>query len=311
MKWAVIVTGVLALLALFLTQTASAALVMFPPLWPLLLAPTAFLYLAGVWGVSALLPIRQVWLARGAALVIVVGAASLAVLPLRLAAIADFEAQAQQQDIIPDTPLVLTGDVRIETEWDYSDRPRPCDDLCLALLDLDGITSVTLAEPSHTITYRLVPSDAADPAAVVKPSNPGGFSAWGGSGRESVVMEAYWQERLAGPDRLVRGPPPARADYTIELYAPSIRQGDKIIARWVNVTKRVPIIPPLLGMDFAGADSGFAPGGFTLAYEVREAGPFRGSSDFYAFYGQVLAFKNYDGLPDPPRKEDQSFASSP
>lgn len=311
MKWAVIVTGALALLALFLMQTMTAALVMFPPFWPLLLAPTVFLYLAGTWAVSAILPIKRVWLARSVALGIVVGAACLAVLPFRLAAIAEFEAQAQQKDIIPAQPIALSGDVRIETAWDYSSGPRPCDDLCLALLDRDAVTSVTLAEPSYTATYRLVPSDAADPAAVVKPSDPGGFVAWGGSGGDSGKVDAYWQARLAGPDRLVRGAPPAGADYTIDLYAPSIRQGDTIIARWVNVIERVPIIPPLVGMDVAGADSGFAPGGFTLAYEVREAGPFRGSSNFYAFYGQVLALKNYDGLPDPPREEDQSFASSP
>lgn len=311
MKWAVISAGCLAVLALILAETAGAALAMFPPLWPLLLAPTVFLYLAATWAVSAILPIKRVWLARSAALVIVVAAACLAVLPLRQSAIAQFEQRSEVPDIIPDQPIALSGDVRIEREWDYWDRPMPCDDLCLALLDLEGVTSVTLVEPSFTITYRLVPLEAADPAAVVEPIDPGGFSQWGGSGRESAVMEAYWQERLAGPVRLVSGPTPARADYTLVPSTPGVLQGDTIIARWVNVARGVPIIPPLLGMEFSGADLGFAPGGLTLVDEVREAGPFRPNPHPYAFFGQVLALKNYDGLPDPPREEDQSFASSP
>lgn len=318
MKRAVIILGALSLLAMFMAQTASAALVMFPPFWPLLLAPSAFLYLGTIWGVSAVLPIRQVWLARGAALVIVVGAASLAVLPLRLAAIADFEKQAKVKDIIPAAPIVLSGDVRIETDWDDPDGPRPCDDLCLALLDLDGVTSVTMAGPSQATAYRLVPAEAADPAAVVTPSYPGGFIEWGGSGGDSGKVDAYWEARLAGPERLVRSPPPDRADYTLDPGTPKILHGNKVIARWVNVYRRVPIIPPLIGMEFSGADTGFAAGPLTLAYELREAGPFRGSHNPYAFFGQVLALKNYDGLPDPPsdpaeddQSPDQSFASRP
>ncbi len=307
MKWAVIVTGALALLALFLAETASAALVMVPPLWPLLLAPTAFLYLAATWAVSALLPIRTVWLARAAALGIVVGAACLAVLPLRLAALAAFERQAQVADIIPQTPIALSGDIRVEEGYLFA--TSKCDALCLALLDLEGVTSVTVADPDGATTFRLVPVAAADPAAVTQPDNPGGFVEWGGSGGDSGAVNAYWQARLAGPERLVKAPPPASADFTYRLATRDIRRGDTIIARWANAVMSVPIIPPMLGMTFAGADSGFAPGPLSLAYELREAGPFRDSPHPYAFFGAVLALKNYDGLPD--QSPDQSFASSP
>lgn len=303
MKWAVIVTGVLSLLALVLSQTASAALAMVPPLGLILLAPTLFLYLAGVWGVSALLPIRPVWLARAAAAVIVVGAASLAVLPLRLAAIASFDRQAQVKDILPAAPIMLSGDVRIEDGYAFT--TRTCDDLCLAVLDLDAVTSVTVADPQGATTFRLVPAGQADPATIAAPRDPGGFVAWGGSGGDSGKVNAYWQARLAGPDRLVRSTPPARAEVTYHLAAQEVRRGDTIIARWANAVMSVPIIPPMLGMTFSGADSGFAAGPLTLAYELREAGPFRDNPHPYAFFGAVLALKNYDGLPD------QSFASSP
>jgi hypothetical protein len=312
-KKAVIILGALSLLAMFLAQTASAALVMFPPLWPLLLAPSAFLYLGAIWGVSAILPMGQVWLARGVALVIVVGAACLAVLPSRLAAIADFERRAKVADIIPQTPIALTGDVWIEEGYAFT--TRVCDDLCLALLDVDAVTSVTVADPDGATSFRLVPAAAADPATVAEPRNPGGFVEWGGSGGDSGKVDAYWQARLAGPERLVRGDPPARADVTFRLAAREVRRGDTVIARWVNTVMSVPIIPPMLGMAFSGADSGFAAGPLTLAHELREAGPFRDNSHPYAFFGAVLALKNYDGLPDPSREEDQSpdqsFASSP
>ena len=307
MKRAVIVTGVLARLALVLSQTASAALVMVPPLGLILLAPTAFLYLAGTWAVSALLPIRRVWLARGAALGIVVGAACLAVLPMRLAAIAEFEAQAQIADIIPQTPIALSGHIRIEEGYAFT--TRVCDDLCLAVLDLDAVTSVTVADPDGATTFRLVPAAEADPAAVAAPRDPGGFVAWGGSGGDSGIVNGYWQARLTGPERLVQEPTPASADVSYYLAAQEVRQGNKIIARWANTVMPVPIIPPLLGMSFSGADSGFAAGPLSLAYELREAGPFRDSPHPYAFFGKVLALRNYDSLPDPP--EDQSVASSP
>jgi hypothetical protein len=301
MKWAVVIAGVLALLALVLAETASAALVMIPPLGLLLLAPTVFLYLLAIWGVSALLPIRRVWLARGAAAVIVVGAACLAVLPLRLAAIAEFERLAQVKDIIPAAPIVLSDDVRIEEGYAFDSRA--CDDLCLAVLDLEAVTSVTVADPEGATTFRLVPAVAADPGAVVTPRNPGGFVEWGGSGGDSGKVNAYWLARLAGPERLVRAPTPTSATFT--LVAQDVRRGDAVIARWVNIVMPVPIIPPMLGMAFSGADSGFAAGPLSLAYEVREAGPFRDSAHRYAFFGTVLALKDYDAL------TDQPLASSP
>ena len=295
------VAGALALLALVLAETASAALVMLPPLGLLLLAPTVFLYLLAIWGVSAMLPIRRMWLARGAATLIVVGAACLAVLPLRLAALAEFERQAEVKDIIPPAPIVLSGDVRIEDGYFFP--TDACDDLCLAVLDVDGVTSVTLADPDGSTTFRLVPAAEADHTAVATPRDPGGFVEWGESGGDSGKVNAYWQARLAGPERLVRSAPPANATFT--LAAQEIRRGDATIARWANAVTPVPIIPPMLGMAFSGADSGFAAGPLSLAYEVREAGPFRDSPHPYAFFGKVLALKNYDGLPD------QSLASSP
>jgi hypothetical protein len=301
MKWAVIVTGALALLALVLAETASAALVMIPPLGLLLLAPTVFLYLLAIWGVSAVLPIRRVWLARGAAAVIVVGTACLAVLPLRLAAIAEFDRLAQVKDIIPPEPIGLSGDVRIEDGYLFP--TDACDDLCLAILDLDGVTSVTVADPDGATTFRLVPAAEADPTAVVMPNDPGGFVEWGGSGGDSGKVNAYWQARLAGTERLVRSASPASATFT--LGAQHIRRGDAVIARWANTVMPVPMIPPMLGMAFSGADSGFAAGPLSLAYDVREAGPFRDNPHPYAFFGAVLALKDYDAL------TDQSFASSP
>jgi hypothetical protein len=299
MKWAVLIMCALAGLALVLAQVAAPVLVLFPLAGLLLLAPSLFLYLLAIWAVSSLLPIREPWRANGAALVIVVGVASLAVLPLRLSALADLEARGRVPDIAPPARIALTGDVRIEEPYPFS--RRACDDLCLAVLDMEGVTSVTVADPDGATTFRLVPVDKADPARLATPRDPGGFVEWGGSGGDSGLVEAQWRARLAGPERLVSGAPPARADYTLGLAAEEILRGQEVIARRTVANVAVPILPPFLMVPFSGADTGFAAGGLTLATEHRRIGPDPGGEHPYALFGQWLALRDYD----------QSLASRP
>lgn len=298
MTRAVIVTGVLAGLVLLLGD-AIGFFAFIPPVGLLLLLPSLFLYLLAVWGVAAILPIRRVWLARGAALMIVIGLASLAVLPLRLAAIAEFERRAGVPDIVPPARIALAGDVRIEES--YALTSRVCDDLCLAVLDMDGVTSVTVADPQGTTTFRLAAREDADPAAVAQPRNPGGFVAWGGSGEDSGQVEAQWQARLAGPERLVRSASVTRADYTLRPSADEILRGRTVIARRTSVIVRVPIIPPFLLPSHVSNDAAYGNGPLTLATTERRAGPYTEGEHPYAVMGQWLALRNYD----------QSLASSP
>ncbi|WP_086606547.1 hypothetical protein [Erythrobacter donghaensis] len=298
MKWAVIVTGVLSLLALLVGDVIG-FFAFIPPVGLLLLMPTLFLYLLAIWGVSALLPVRGVGLARAAALVIVVGVASLAVLPLRLAAIAEHDRRAAVPDITPPERIALSGDVRIEEDYAFSERA--CDDLCLAVLAIDAVTSVTIADPEGAATFRLVPSNAADPARVVQPRGPGGLVEWAGAGGDSGAVEALWQARLAGPERLVQDAPLASADYTLRPVAGEILRGRAVIARRTSAAVGVPIIPPLLLPSYLSSDAAFGNGPFALAMTERRTGPSRDGEHPYAQLGRWLA------LPD----LDQSFASSP
>ena len=302
MKWAVIITAALAVLALVFADVIG-FFAFIPPVGLLLLAPSLLLYLLAIWGVSALLPIGRVWLARAAALVIVVGLASVAVLPLRLAAVADFERRAAVPDVMPPARIVLSGDVRIEESYAFTNRA--CDDLCLAVLDMDGMTSVTVVDPKGATTFRLVPREAADPAAVVQPRDPGGFVEWGGSGSDSGAVEALWQTRLAGPERLVRSAPATRADYTLQNGTDTILRGSEVIARRTIVSAQVPIIPPFLFPSSLSTDADFTTGGLALAKAERRVGPYTDGEHPYALFGRWLALKNYDS------PEDQSLASSP
>ena len=298
MKWAVIIMGGLAALSLVFADMIG-FFAFIPPVGLLLLAPTLFLYLLAIWGVATVLPIKRPWLARGAAAGIVVGGASLAVLPLRLAAIADFERRAVVPDITPSAPIALSGDVRIEEPYAFT--KRACDDLCLAVLDMEGVSSVTVADPEGANTFLLIPRTAADPAAVVEPRDPGGFVGWGGSGRDSGVVGAYWETRLAGPERLVTSAPAPRADYTLRPFADEILRGREVIARRTTAQVGVPIIPPFLFPPHLATDAAFSTGGLTLATEERRAGPYIEGEHPYAVMGQWLALRNYD----------QSLASSP
>lgn len=298
MKRAVMITGILAGLTLLLGDVIG-FFAFIPPVGLLLLTPTLFLYCVAVWGVAAILPVRRVWLARGTALGIVVGAACLAVLPSRLAAIAEFERRAEVPDIDPPARIALAGDVRIEEV--HAASARACDDLCLAVLDGDGVTSVTVADPAGASTFRLVPAAAADPAAMVQPRNPGGFVEWGGSGGDSGAVATRWQARLAGPERLVKSASVSRADYTLRLSAEEILRGDEVIARRTTAVVRVPIIPPFLFPSHLGSDAAYGNGPITLATTERRAGPSPDGEHPYAVFGRWLVL----------RDQDQSLASSP
>lgn len=298
MTWAVIITGILAGLTLLLGDVIG-FFAFIPPVVLLLLTPSLFLYLLAVWGVAAILPIRRVWLARGTALVIVVALGSLAVLPVRLAAIAEFERRAGVPDVIPPARIALAGEVRIEEPYAFD--KRACDDLCLAVLDMEGVTSVTVADPEGATTFRLVAREDADPAAVAQPRNPGGFVGWGASGADSGAVDRLWQTRLAGPERLVTSAPATRADYTLRPSADEILRGSEVIARRTAAVVGVPIIPPFLFPSHLASDAAFSTGGLTLATEERRAGPYTDGEHPYARMGRWLALRNYD----------QSLASKP
>ncbi len=301
MKWAVLIMCALAGVTLVLSAAAAPVLALFPLAGLLLLTPSLLLYLLAIWAVSALLPIRPPWRAHGAAMVIVLALASLAVLPLRLSTIADFEARSQVPDIVPPARLALAGDVRIEEPYAFS--TRACDDLCLAVLDLEGVTSVTVADPDGATTFRLVPASRADPSQVAEPRNPGGLVEWamGGSVSDSGAVEAYWQTRLAGPERLVHSAAAARADFTLRHEPGEVLRGRDVIARHTAARVAVPVIPPILVIPSAGADSGFAASGLALATEQRSLGPSPDGTHPYALFGQWLALRDYG----------QSLASNP
>ena len=250
MRMAVIITGVLAAIALLFPGLVIVGyfLLVVPGLL-LTLAPTVFPYLLATWLVAALLPVRHVWLARGAALALVTVLASVAVIPWRLSALAEFD-QAQVPDIAAEVPIALAGDVRIERRglglaWE---DPPPCDALCQTILGVAAVTSVTVQRDGMAATYRLgVPDEGGEAGPVPVPE---------GVQRADFILRD-----------IIRNP-----GETPFVSCAEIANGSALLLRHCHVQTEIPAIPPLLVMDFSDADTGFSYRGLKLYSTTVEAG---------------------------------------
>ncbi len=253
MRLAVIITGVLAAIAtMFPGLVIVGYFLLVVPGVVLSLAPTVFPYLLATWLVGAMLPVRQVWLARGAALVLVVALASVAVLPWRLSALAEFD-QAQVPDVAAEAPIALAGDVRIERRglglaWD---EPPPCDALCKTILGLAEVTSVTVQRDDMAATYRLgMPEDGGEDGG-----EPGPVPTAGVRQADFILRDIIEN--------------PGESPF---VSCAEIVQGSDLLLRHCHVQSEIPVIPPLLVMDFGDAGMGFPFNGLKLLSTTREAG---------------------------------------
>ena len=139
------------------------------------------------------------------------------------------------EDFLPTAPIVLRGDVRLETRtlWTEQQRsqrrtdgPPPdyekarCSALCAALLFTDGVTSVTVQDEStdargmrpvspRAVTFRLVPRERC-----TRSIEPLFIHDAFGSG-PLRPLEDGWKLRLSTSDCIVAGPPVADADLVV------------------------------------------------------------------------------------------------
>ena len=160
MKAAFVVTGILAaLVVLFPGLVVIGMFLLVVPGLILGAMPTLFPYLLATWLIRMALPIASDWIAYPLALGGAIALASLATLPLRSAANAEFEALAEPE-IAPDTLIDPSGHVLIHDVQGNGGRFSPsCGALCLALLDLERVEQVTVRYDDDMRTFELVEAE--------------------------------------------------------------------------------------------------------------------------------------------------------
>ncbi len=246
MKYALIITGILAGLAIVAPQLVVLGyfLLIIPGLI-LTAAPTVFVYLAGTAVIRKLLPISSVKTATSVAFCVTLLLGWLAMQPLRHSALRTYQASLQP-DVIPNEPIVLNGHVRIERP-DKRNAPD-CDYLCMALLDSPGVTSVTTrtagenkqAPPGiQTTAYTLAPADQKqavglfphDPGQIVR-EYPPLVQLHGGTKLVAATkaVQAEWALRLAGKERLQQTAPvdAQTADWVLRIESHTTEKSGKL-----------------------------------------------------------------------------------
>ncbi|WP_442482196.1 hypothetical protein [Aeoliella sp. SH292] len=238
MKYALLITGVLAGLALAVPDLVVLGYVLLiVPGLILTVAPTVFVYLALTAIIRRLLPISSPMRATGAAFAIALLLGWAVMQPFRWSAMAEYHA-SELPDVLPGQAIELDGHVRLERPDER--RDPECDYLCLAVLDSPRVKSLTTVTAGRRTPPEVQPSAAyalvsakADPAPSMFPSEPGEIV------REYLplikanrgqmlfaaakAVEASWILRLAGPEQL-RGVNPVEAegaDWIIRVESPS------------------------------------------------------------------------------------------
>tara|TARA_R110002049_G_scaffold288423_1_gene470945 strand:+ start:131191 stop:132936 length:1746 start_codon:yes stop_codon:yes gene_type:complete len=241
MKYALIITGVLAGLAITAPQlVVFGYFLLIVPGLVLTSAPTVFVYLAVTAIVRRLLPISSSMTATATAFGVALLLGWGVMQPFRLKAIAAFRAD-DLPDVLPNQRIELDGHIRIE-RLDQRREPQ-CDYLALAVLDSPHVKSLTTvtagrgkpADRKPSAAYALV-SAKTDPAAGIFPSEPGRIVreypplVQANRGKKfftaSKAVEANWALRLAGQERLreVGVIESDRADWTLRIENPSNHQ---------------------------------------------------------------------------------------
>lgn len=238
MKYALIITGVLAGLAITAPQlVVFGYFLLIVPGLVLTVAPTVFIYLAVTAVVRRPLPISSPMTATAVAFGVTLLLGWAVMQPFRLAAMAAFHAD-ELPDVVSNQVIELDGYVRIERP-DQRREPE-CDYLALALLDSTRVKSLTTVtagrgKPSDTqpsAAYALI-SAKTDPAAGIFPSEPGRIVreypplVQANRGMKvitaSKAVEANWAVRLAGQERLreIKAIEAEAADWIIRIDNPS------------------------------------------------------------------------------------------
>lgn len=324
MKMALIVTGALtALVLLFPGVIIIGMFLLVVPGLVLMAMPTVFLYLLATWLIRMVLPVESDLVAYPLALAGALALASLAVLPLRLGAQSAFE-DAIQPEVVPDAPIAVAGHVLIEEEFGYALPPVPrCDALCLALLDLEAVETVTVTRDGKSASYRLitpVPYPEMPLREAALPDDAGRIIALAGQARDYKrdqaaidSLQREWEARLSGAERLVEVDQPEDApDWRLSDRRGDVSTVREIVSadgdvrlRHVTVSNRIPSIPPYLAFDFGGSDSGFAFRGFRLGGSPAIKSTTSGNLLPQEAFARALALKDY-WTAHAPAPDDQS-----
>jgi len=256
------------------------------------------------------LPIRSHLIAYIIAAAAAVSLASLAVWPLRSAAQRDFKI-AIRPDIIPVAPITISGHILFEKRSDISFGMEPsCSPLCLAMLDLDGVETVTMIRDGIAKTFAIETVDPKDnnPPESLKPYDPSQIITMAGQSRDYKIdqqvkdrLEEYWSIRLKGPERLVAIDRPAGVPtWHLITYTDSLSRFQEIrgpenepVLRYQSVGQDLLAIPPYI--EFKASASGF--GFMGRGVQIAASGLFKQSAAPTAYpednFARAFALKDY------------------
>jgi hypothetical protein len=264
LKLYLIITGIGAAISVLMPALVVIGLFLIVPGLILAVMPTAFLWgcvFAVIWfplhGMIGDALATAAALIGAATLLWIVPQASRAVSATRLAG-------AIRADVLPATPIMLKGHVRIDMvaqqiepfDPAHPAAPRPvrCNALCAAALFTDGVETVTLNPlgygpldeaqaigeatlAANARTFRLVPRDRC--TETLRPTDAGGL---GADLDEIRALEAYWNLRLSTRDCIVSEPTRATHDMVIAearytLFGGGLGYGWDLGPRGVEVSR--------------------------------------------------------------------------
>ena len=233
MKFALIITGILAAVAIAAPKLVVLGYLLIVPGLILTAAPTVFVYLAATAVIRKLLPISSAAMSTLAAFGIALLIGWAVMQPFRLNAIAAYH-ENELPDVVSNHAIELAGDVRIERP-DHRRDPE-CDYLTLAVLDSPLVKSVTTVtagrdKSSDNLLSAAYSLDSAqqNPAVSISPHEPGQIIrnypplCRANVGHQFIsaikAVDANWAIRLAGDERLREAEPikAELADWVIRL----------------------------------------------------------------------------------------------
>ena len=233
MKFALIITGILAAFAIAAPKLVVLGYLLIVPGLILTVAPTVFAYLAATAVIRKLLPISSAATSTLAAFGIALLIGWAVMQPFRLNAIAAYH-ENELPDVVSSHAIEVTGDVRIERP-DHRRDPE-CDYLTLAVLDSPRVKSVTTVTAGRnkrsdnllSAAYSLN-SAQQNPAVSISPHEPGQIIrnypplCRANVGQQFIsaikAVDSNWAIRLAGDERLREAEPikAELADWVIRL----------------------------------------------------------------------------------------------
>ncbi|TWU25213.1 hypothetical protein Pla52o_15110 [Novipirellula galeiformis] len=234
MKYALIITGLLAALAIAApTLVVVGYFFLIIPGLILTIAPSVFVYLVVAAMVRRLLPMSTSVAATATAFCVAILLGWAVMQPFRMAAITQYEAH-RLLDVTPPRPIKLDGHVRLEM-LDRRENPK-CDHLCLAVLDSPGVQSITAvtvgrdkqSDGLRSDAYALVSAQANSTAGIF-PYEAGQIVREFGPliqmyprvklRKAAKAVEANWAIRLTQHERLRNVAPVAAddADWVIRI----------------------------------------------------------------------------------------------